>query len=171
MLKILATIVFTFTLFTGALASPSFINKKVPNADIVGTYKFEKLVFDVYNATLYAPNGSYDSSEPFALELEYLRTLYGNKIAERSIKEMRGQGYDNEGQLSDWQNKLNDIFPDVGKGDTITGVKSSDNNTIFYFNGEVIGTVEDAEFTKAFFDIWLSEQTSEPTMRRALIGE
>ena len=37
-------------------------------------------------------------------------------------------------------------------------------------NGKPIGDVRDAEFNRLFFGIWLSSKSSEPKMRRELIG-
>jgi hypothetical protein len=36
--------------------------------------------------------------------------------------------------------------------------------------GRVVGEVPDAEFSRLFFGIWLSPQTSEPGLRQQLIA-
>ncbi len=140
-------------------------------ANIVGKSRLTYVFWDVYDAVLYAPQGNWSEDKPFALTLTYLRDLEGKAIAERSIEEMRKQGLDDDEQLADWQSVMTEIFPDVEEGDSLTGVASSDGHTQFYFNGEPAGTVEDSAFTQAFFDIWLSKDTSEPEMRKQLLGE
>jgi hypothetical protein len=40
----------------------------------------------------------------------------------------------------------------------------------FALNGAVKGEVRELEFARLFFGIWLSEQTSESTLRRGLLG-
>ena len=41
----------------------------------------------------------------------------------------------------------------------------------FILNGDVIGTIEDSQFGSTFSDIWLSEQSQYPRLRRQLIGK
>ena len=65
---------------------------------------------------------------------------------------------------------MTDIFPDVSEGDVITGIATKENKSLFYLNGTLIGTVDDKAFTNQFFAIWLSEKTSEPELRQALLG-
>ncbi len=125
---------------------------------------------DAYDATLFAPEGTYKPNHPFALELHYLVSIEGDDIAERSIEEMRGLGYDNEPQLASWLEGMNAIFPNVEDGDRLTGVYAPGQPTQFYKGATLIGTVEDPEFGNAFFGIWLNENTSEPTLRKQLLG-
>ena len=63
------------------------------------------------------------------------------------------------------------LFPDVHKGDTLTGVYTRKGTTIFYKNGKKLETINDPEFGRAFFGIWLSENTSEPDLRKQLLGQ
>jgi hypothetical protein len=97
-------------------------------------------------------------------------SLDGIDIAERSAKEMRQQGSASELQLATWFTQMSKIFPDVKDGDVLTGIKNAENATIFIFNDEEIGRISDAEFTSAFFDIWLSEKTTEPALRKKLLS-
>jgi hypothetical protein len=38
-------------------------------------------------------------------------------------------------------------------------------------NGEMSDEIQDSTFTQRFFDIWLSEKTSEPKFRKKLLGK
>jgi len=62
------------------------------------------------------------------------------------------------------------LFPDVKSGDRITGVNQPDTGAVFWINGRLLGEVRDPAFAKQFFGIWLSPQTSEPQLRRALLA-
>lgn len=124
----------------------------------------------VYDAELMSQDGNYDSQKPFALKLTYHMDLDGDKIAERSAKEMRAQNAASEIQLANWQQQMQEIFPDVKEGDFITGINDEDGNAVFLYNGNEVGKIEDAEFAKTFFDIWLSEKTSEPKLRNKLLA-
>ena len=63
------------------------------------------------------------------------------------------------------------LFPDVKKGDRITGVHQSATGAVFWSNGRLLGEVRDPQFAKLFFGIWLSPQTSQPQLRRALLAQ
>jgi hypothetical protein len=41
----------------------------------------------------------------------------------------------------------------------------------FFVNGRLGGELRDTEFARFFFGIWLSPQTSEPSLRQALLGQ
>lgn len=136
----------------------------------VGAARMQVLFWKVYDAKLLAPRGEYRSDEPFALSLTYLRKLDGDKIAARSIEEMRRQGLDDEEKLGRWYDLLSGIIPDVNATDEIVGLAAEDGSTRFFLHGEPIGRVEEPGFTDAFFAIWLGEQTSEPELRSQLLG-
>lgn len=154
----------------GINSMPQSVSKYVPQAQLVGEGKLTYLFWDVYDAQLFAPAGKWQNSPPYALKLSYLRDLNGKAIAERSVKEMKKQGANNQQQLEQWLQVMTDIFPDVAEGDTITGVLQSDYSTVFYKNDAQIGVVEDKAFGEQFFAIWLDDKTSEPELRKKLIG-
>ena len=70
-----------------------------------------------------------------------------------------------------WLAAMKQIFPDVQAGDRITGLNVPGMGARFFINGRLQGDVRDAEFARRFFGIWLSLQTSEPTLRQALLGK
>lgn len=166
---------FVFVLWFAIFALPThasaadYIQAYVPSAKPVGEGRLTVFFWDVYDATLYAPEGDLETDEPFALRLAYLREIPGKKIADRSIEEIRDQGMADEVKLATWHEQMRNIFPDVEEGVTLTGV-SDDGTAHFYFNGKKIGSIKDDEFTTAFFDIWLSKNTSAPSLRKKLLG-
>lgn len=142
----------------------------IPDAQKVGQARMTYLFWDVYDATLYAPKGKWQEGKPFALQLSYMRNLEGKKIADRSAEEIRGQGFTDEVKLATWHAQMRQIFPDVDKGVSLTGVYTEDGSTIFYRDSTEIGRVKDPDFGKAFFGIWLNKKTSAPDLRRKLLG-
>ena len=176
--------VFSFSLFVSLSASglamsnnavaqepdATHINNYVPNAKLVGKGMFSYYLWDVYTGALYAPEGEYTNQPPFALRLTYQRDLKGKKIAQRSIDEMKKQGDLSAGDSDKWLSLMNSIFPDVTEGDVITGIATKDGTSVFYVNGEKADEIKDKAFTQRFFDIWLSDKTSEPTFRKKLLG-
>jgi len=146
------------------------IKINIPQAEPVGKGRLTWMFWDVYDATLYAPQGHYDLTKPFALSLTYLRDIEGRDIADTSAEEMRRIGMKDEVTLATWHSQMRQIFPDVAQGKNITGVYQPNGTSIFYADGVEIGRLNDAEFGRYFFDIWLSDKTQKPTLRAQLLG-
>ncbi len=142
----------------------------MPDVEKVGSARLTVFLWDVYDATLYAENGSWNADRPYALTLHYLRTIEGVDIADRSAEEMRKLGFSDEVKLAAWHAQMRDIFPNVVPGTELTGMYVPDEATYFYQGDTLIGTVRDPEFGNWFFGIWLSEKTPEPELRRQLLG-
>ena len=168
----LATLLLILTLGMSApaVADMTIISRDVPKAQQVGKGRLEFLFWSVYDATLYAPGGTFSPQRPFALRLDYLIKLSGADIADRSIEEMKKQGADDEDQLAVWRQQMAEIFPDVDRGVALTGVRDAKGHTYFYRNDQPIGSIKDPQFTDRFFGIWLSASSSEPTLRQQLLG-
>ncbi|WP_371194193.1 chalcone isomerase family protein [Glaciecola sp. SC05] len=151
---------------TSAVAVSTYIENPKP----VGEARLEVMFWDIYDAKLIAADGNFHPQKPFALSLTYLREFEGKNIASRSIDEMRDQGMRDEVKLAKWFEKMQQVFPNVDEGQTLTGVVDDKQHSHFYFNDSKVGTIEDPEFTQWFFNIWLSENTSQPKMREKLLG-
>ena len=63
------------------------------------------------------------------------------------------------------------IFPDVAKGDRLTGLYVPQGVVRYFHNGAPIGEIADAGFARAFFGIWFDPRTSRDDFRRRLLGE
>ncbi|MDK1288121.1 chalcone isomerase family protein [Pseudoalteromonas umbrosa] len=135
------------------------------------TARMTYLFWDVYDISLYSSSGSYDSLAPFVLQLTYLRDLDGEEIAKRSLEEMQKQGFNDEALGAKWLLQMKQIFPDVTENYSLYGVRDENGTTRFYDSEKLLGEITDQNFTKWFFDIWLSEKTTEPKMRLKLLGE
>jgi len=146
------------------------IAKDAPNLAKRGEAALRFIGLKVYDIRLWTAGMIYSYSEPFALELVYDLGLKGKDIAERSVTEMRKQGYNDEAKLKRWGETMARIFPDIKKGDTLIGVLIPGKEIRFYTREKFIAAESDMEFAKAFFDIWLSEKTSEPKLRKRLLG-
>lgn len=157
------------TVSIGAKAE-EIVQLQMPDASPVGSGRLTYLFWDVYDATLYAPGGKWESSKPFALTLHYLRSIEGEDIADRSAEEIRQQGFENEVKLAGWYSQMKAIFPNVENGSTLTGMYVPDKPTRFFSNNKQIGVIHDPEFGKWFFNIWLAKNTSEPSLRKKLLG-
>jgi len=160
----------TLLALPGLLAARTAPIPELRDMRLVGEARMQVLFWNIYDARLLAPGGRLIDGEPFALSLTYLRQLDGEKIAARSIEEIRKQGFDDEAALMRWYEALVQLLPDVADQDEIVGLAARDGSTRFFRDGEPLGTIEDPAFTRAFFAIWLGEKTSEPLLREQLLG-
>ncbi len=158
---------------TNSAATPAAIAQAIGGARAIGQARLTVYGFNIYDAKLWAADGFSSTSfvtQQFALELRYLRNFKGEMIAERSLSEMLRLGEISDEKASNWLASMKKTFPDVKKGDVLIGIHRPDGSASFNLNGKPIGDVIDAEFTRYFFGIWLSPRTSEPKMRKDLIG-
>lgn len=142
-------------------------------AEFRGKGQFKFLGMPIYEARLWVQSGWTEdrfADTPLALELDYARNLSGLRIAERSIQEMQRQATIDADQSRRWLLQMQSIFPDVKAGDRLTGLLWPGDSARFFLNGKAIGTVMEPAFAKLFFGIWLSPKTSEPELRKLLIG-
>lgn len=164
-----------------AAVLPTELASSLPGAQLLGSARLRFFGLDIYEARLWVSSGfqaaAYADS-PFALELNYFRALSGPLIAERSLKEMRRQGNFGSEREQAWLETMQQAFPDVKAGDRITGLHTPGVGARFWHNGQLRpGSATEqrpdaarAEFSKVFFGIWLSDATSEPELRKRLIG-
>ena len=157
-------------LTASANSLPEQINRDVSGLSVRGEAVMRFFGLKVYDVRLWTPMKPFTHSEPFAVELVYDMALKGKDIAERSVKEMRAQGCSDEAKLRRWGDEMTRIFPDIQQGDTLIGVSIPGKEARFYNREKLIASVPDSEFAKAFFDIWVSEKSSEPKLRQKLLG-
>ena len=131
-----------------------------------GTGEFRRFGFLVYEATLWAADDP--QRPPLALKLTYKRNIDGAAIADASVKEIRNLGLADEATLRRWGEQMRQLFPNVKPGDYLVGHYQPEAAR-FYFNDQLIGSIEDAAFARAFFAIWLDPRTSAPDLRAALL--
>lgn len=137
---------------------------------LVGEARFRLFFFDIYHAALFAPDGRYDGTAPYALKLSYLRDVSSQTITETSLDEMRRQGVNDAARLAEWAGWMEQNFPDMQNGDEAVMVALADGGMAFYHNQIKRGQTDDPAFTKAFFAIWLSDNALKPDLGRRLRG-
>lgn len=157
----------------GAVAAPAELAADLPKARLSGSGRLTFIGLHIYDARLWIGEAGVPAqwqTVPFALELIYARTLFGGLIAERSLTEMKRQGAITDTVAQGWLDTMKSLFPDVKGGDRITGINVPGRGARFFANGQLRGEPMDADFARVFFGIWLSPLTSEPALRKALLG-
>lgn len=155
------------------LPAPREVSAELAVPRLHGQARFRHFGMHVYDIRLWVAEGfrraAFDEM-PLALELEYARRLDGAAIAERSLREMQRAEPVSPEQAGRWLDAMRGAFPDVARGDRLTGSHRPGQSARFFHNGQPRGEVTDAAFARAFFGIWLAPTSSEPGLRRALLG-
>src|SRR6185369_13575224 len=149
---------------------PAVVNQEFPGLRELGEGTLRFLTIHVYDASVWIQGQKFAPTEPFALEIRYAINIKGKSLTERSLKEMRGLGYTDEAKLKRWEVEMDRVFPDLKPGDRLVGVNVPGKETRFYSAEKLLGVVEDPEFARAFFGIWLDEKTSEPKLRAKMLA-
>ena len=149
---------------------PDTVSAKMPDLRPVGEGRFSWLGLHIYDAALWTRSDAFTVQSEFALDITYARNISAKRLVSSSVKEMRRLGFDNPDQLAKWTEEMARMFPDIRKGDRLTGVNLPGVGAEFYHNGRFIGMVADERFAEAFFSIWLDPRTREPELRESLIG-
>lgn len=153
--------------------TPPELGGMLRGVSLLGRKSFTVFGFAVYDASLWVEPG-FDpgnySRHGFALDLLYQRDFTNADITRRSLDEMARQAPLIGERKQTWEAWLRSAFPDVRKGDHITGIHRPAAGAVFMTNGRQTGRIDDPEFARLFFGIWLSPETSEPALRRALLG-
>ena len=166
--SLLAALAFACSL---AQAAPAHIERALPQARLAGSGTYSFFTMKIYSAELWVGEKGYDNAAPFALDLRYARKLDGKKIAEASFDQMEKIGAGSAAQRKAWLQKMRAIFPDVNEGSRITGLFVPAQGARFYLDGKALANVDDPEFARAFFGIWLDPATTAPALRQALLRQ
>jgi len=150
---------------------PPQVVEIAPNLKVQGGGKLTFFGISVYDGYYWSPTRGWPQDRPFALDLHYHRALDGAKIAERSVSEITKLGYGTAEQRSRWGEEMKRVFPDVRRGDRITGVNLPGGVVRYFYNGKSIGDIADPGFAHAFFGIWLDPKSSQLDFRQLLLGE
>ncbi len=135
-----------------------------------GEARLTVMFWDVYDSTLYAPQGDYRPGvRPLRLEIRYLRNIKAKDLVKQTRKEWQAQGVMSP-QHADWLTQLEAFWPDVADNDVITLDLDTAGTSTFSFNGSVVGQISDSQFGEDFAGIWLAPTTTRPELRAALIG-
>lgn len=167
-------------LLTLALLLPAFAARaelRVPEPQglqQIGSGTLRWLGFHVYDASTWAtaPSLPRDGSvpAPFALQIVYARAISADDLV--SATESAWEDLDLlDAKATAWLPQLQQLWPDVKAGDTLVLHIDEARQARFYYNGELLGSVADAEFGPRFAAIWLHPDSSESTLRRQLLGE
>jgi hypothetical protein len=137
---------------------------------IIGQGQLRWWGFHVYDAALWSSSGRWQAQAPYALDIRYARRVTGVQLAETSVDELRRLGIGDEAALVRWSAAMRKLFPDVAPGSRLIGVHVPQRGALFYSATDYLGAIEEPEFARGFFAIWLDPRTQTPDLRAALLG-
>jgi hypothetical protein len=162
----------TLPLNVAAENVPAEVKQAIPDAEKVGSGRLNYLFFDIYDATLFAPEGTYEKGEPVALQLNYLRSLDSKELVDETMGQFDKNGYKDSPNRAKWQETLERLSQPVKPGTKVTGVYHADGTSQFYQNGQPTGKVTDVAFNDAFFGLWLKNPPAVPMkLHQQLLGK
>jgi hypothetical protein len=136
----------------------------------VGSADMSLLWFDIYTAKLFSLDGKYQANRfPMILDIQYHRDIQAPDLVDATIEQWQHLGL-TEDDITLLSQQLVRAWPDVKQGDRLTFRVNNPNDAAFLLNDTPYYQVSNAQFPEAFLDIWLSEKTSHPKLRKQLIG-
>lgn len=154
-----------------APALPPAVRAEAPELALQGGGEMTFFGLAIYDGYYWSAERGFSFARPFALDLTYRRAFAGRRIAERSIDEMENLGYGTDAQRKRWVEAMARIFPNVAKGDRLTGFYVPGAGVRYFHNGAPIGEIAEPGFARSFFGIWFDPNTSRADFRRHLLGE
>ena len=115
-------------------------------------------------------DGAFNWDKSFALSLTYDMEFSADELTDKTITEID--------RLTDWstpalaalRDKLSPCMATVGDGDRFTAVGVSPDKVVLFLNSREQCQLETLDLRRAFFQIWLSDNSQFPTESRRLKG-
>ncbi|NTS77756.1 chalcone isomerase family protein [Catenovulum sp. SM1970] len=137
----------------------------------VGQAELSLMFWSIYTSELFTHNGQYQRGQrPLKFTINYNIDVKAADLIEKTHEEWDKQSLKHPNK-EQWTSSLTNIWPNLKEGDQLSLLITENNTSIFYLNSQEIGQIEDPDFGQFFIDIWLSEKTSRPELRRSLIGK
>ena len=137
----------------------------------IGQGTLKVLFFEVYDIRLLADSKAFSWKNKFQLEFEYKREVKKESVIESSIKEMRRQSNILDKDINQWQEYLEISIKPVQEGSQATVSWNPNGQITFHYQSSEPTTIEDENFARAFLNIWLGEETSQPKLRNLLLNK
>ena len=136
----------------------------------IGETTFSILFWDLYKSNLLTTSGKYPieiEKDSILFNINYLTDISSEDLLNRTVEQWQHLGLAPE-DYEMYLSELGDIWPDIKDGDSLS-LLVVEGKSVFYFNQEYVGAINDQNFGQMFIDIWLSENTSQPDLRRELL--
>ena len=137
---------------------------------IIGEGTLKVFFMEIYDLRLIADSPTFSWQNKFKLDFIYTRDLKKDSVIKSSIKELRRQSSVSESDIESWQGYLEQSIRPVQEGTHATVLWEPEGQITFHYENSDPTTIEDEDFARAFLNIWLGEETSQPKLRSQLLG-
>ena len=137
---------------------------------IIGEGTLKVFFMEIYDLRLIADSPTFSWQDKFKLDFIYTRDLKRESVIKSSIKELRRQSSVTESDIESWQGYLEQFIKPIQEGTHATVLWNPEGHITFHYENSDPTTFEDEGFARAFLNIWLGEETSQPKLRKQLLG-
>ena len=165
-------LVFALALFISlpALAAPPEVADVIKSEKPYGEGHVNFLFIKAYIAQLWTDAPTWSMDAPFAMEITYGMDFDTDDLVERTIKELKNVDPGlSDTDVAKLTPELDRVYTPVKSGDRLVALYVPGKPIEFSHNGTPTGSIAGEEFAKNFFGIWLSPNTSAPSLRRDLL--
>lgn len=165
----IAAMVLSIAMPAGAQTMPA-TTPQLAGATLHGQARL-RVIVHVYDAGLYVKpgfNAAQLYAAPFALTIVAGRSFKSGSIMRQMVKELKRQDLP-EAAVTAYEALLAKAMPDVGENDALTGVFTPNKGWALSLNSTPLAQWNDDAFAKAFFNIFLGENTSQPGVRDPML--
>lgn len=132
-------------------------------------------VIRAYAGALYLPPETASSralsETPRILELHYFHAISAQDFRESTTEMIKKNTTSQEfNSLRQQVNMLNALYRNVVPGDRYRAEYIPGKGTTLYLKSQALGTVPGADFSKAFFSIWIGKNPIDKKFRNRLLG-
>jgi hypothetical protein len=153
-----------------AHAGPREIASALPQARQVGAAEFRWLFWSLFDAALWSSDGRFSWERPFALSLTYRTGFTAAELTDSTMEEMTRLSGWPAADLAGFRAEVAACMADVGDGDRFTAAGPSADSVVLFLNGEQRCRLDRPGLRRAYFSIWLDENSRFPAKTRALIS-
>jgi hypothetical protein len=158
---------------TAEMSLPKNLNTMLDTRNFVsiGETTFSILFWDLYKSQLLTTSGKYPidiKKDDLIMDIRYLADISSDDLIERTIEQWQYLGIAPE-NYQGYLPELKAIWPDITDGDSLS-LLIYQGRSVFYYNQQYVGVINEPKFGQIFLAIWLSEKTSEPSLRLELLG-
>lgn len=146
------------------------LSQIMPTAKRVGIARFKVIFFKIYDAELFAPNGSFSRNGPYALRLTYLSNARKDRIISSTVKEMKRQKAASSKVIEGWVPLMEDAFISMDKGSYADFIHTGDGRVLLTANGKLISEITDSRFITALMNVWLGPKVRDKEFQDKLMG-
>lgn len=153
---------------------PNQVTERWDDFSFVGQTTLRRFGFHVYDSSFWlmgANSSDQLHTRTRALSITYARKISVQDLLSSTKKEWERLGFATRYPLDAWLIMLENIWPNVEKGDQLVVVVTTQGQTTFFNKSSSLGTIDDANFGPAFLSIWLDENSRFEKNRKELLGE